>query len=219
LLFLAYIFAFFKNFCYLCFSIAKNHFDLRPYNDLDIIQGIRAKDNKTLKYLYDTYFGSVREMVSKNKGSEDDARDTLQEAILLTYKKIRDGSLELTSTFSSYFFSVCWNIWMHELRSRRREIDHILEYYYLEQPLDDRVGEEYHKQQRYRLYQEHFQDLDKECRRLLRFFLKKTELKEISKKMGHRSVKYTKKKKYLCKEKLVEAIRKDKRFSNYHGKG
>ena len=191
---------------------------MRPYNDLEIIQGIRAKNNKTLKYLYDEYYGMVYEMVSKNSGNEDDARDTLQEAIILTYKKIRDGSLKLTTTFSSYFFTVCWHVWMRELRDRKTEINNIVEYYYLEQPSNEEVSHQYDQQRKYRLYQEHFRKLGKECQKLLQLFLKKMPLKEIAVKMGYKSEKFAKKKKYLCKERLVESIKSDIRFKDYHGR-
>jgi len=189
---------------------------LRPYNDLEIIQGIRAKDNQTLKYLYDSYFGMIYEMVSKNQGNEADARDIIQEAIILIYKKIRDGSFQLTTTFGSYFFSVCWNIWMRELRRRQTEIEYISEYLYFEESVNDQVVDEYEQQQRYLLYQEHFRKLGKDCQKLLKLFLKKRPLKEIARKMGHRSEKFTKKKKYLCKEQLVQSIKSDKRFRRYH---
>jgi len=191
---------------------------LRHYNDLEIIQGIRAKDNKILNYLYDTYFGMIYEMVSKNSGNEDDARDTLQEAILLTYKKIRNGSLELTTTFASYFFTVCWHIWMRELRNRQTEMNNLMEYYYLEQGADNQLTKQYEQQRKYRLYQEHFQRLGKECQKLLKLFLRKYPIKEIARIMGHKSEKAAKKKKYICKERLVNSIKNDKRFGEYHGR-
>jgi len=191
---------------------------LRQYNDLEIIQGIRAKDNKILNYLYDMYFGMIYEMVSKNSGGEDDARDTLQEAILLTYKKIRNGSLELRTTFTSYFFTVCWHIWMRELRNRQTELNNLMEYYYLEQAADSDLSQQYEQQRKYRLYQEHFQRLGKECQKLLKLFLKKHPLKEIARVMGHKSEKAAKKKKYICKERLVKSIKNDKRFQDYHGR-
>ncbi len=191
---------------------------MRHYNDLEIIQGIRAKDNKILNYLYDTYFGMIYEMVSKNSGNEDDARDTLQEAILLTYKKIRNGSLELTTTFASYFFTVCWHIWMRELRNRQTEMNNLMEYYYLEQGADNQLTKQYEQQRKYRLYQEHFQRLGKECQKLLKLFLRKYPIKEIARIMGHKSEKAAKKKKYICKERLVNSIKNDKRFGEYHGR-
>jgi DNA-directed RNA polymerase specialized sigma24 family protein len=157
-------------------------------------------------------------MVSKNSGNEEDARDTLQEAILLTYKKIRNGSLELTTTFASYFFTVCWHIWMRELRNRQIEMNNLMEYYYLEQEADKQLTKEYEQQRKYRLYQEHFQRLGDECKKLLKLFLKKYPLKDIARIMGHKSEKAAKKKKYICKERLVRSIKNDKRFRDYHGR-
>ena len=176
------------------------------------------KDNKILNYLYDMYFGMIYEMVSKNNGNQADARDVLQEAIILTYKKIRNGSFELTTTFTSYFFSVCWNIWMRELRNRKTEINNLMEYHYLEQAADAGIIREFEQQQKYRIYQDHFRRLGRECQKLLKLFLNKYPLKDIARMMGHKSEKAAKKKKYKCKERLVQSIKNDQRFEDYHGR-
>ncbi|MFP4622508.1 MAG: hypothetical protein ACLFM7_14455 [Bacteroidales bacterium] len=51
---------------------------MKSYNDLEIIQGIRKRDNNILEYLYNEFFGLIHDVVSQNNGSEDDAQDVLQ---------------------------------------------------------------------------------------------------------------------------------------------
>lgn len=182
------------------------------YNDLEIIQGIRKRDNTILKYLYNEYFDGVYKLVAYNNGSEDDARDTLQEAIILIYKKITNESLELNTTFESYFLSVCSNIWKHELRRREREVKHILNYAEQDAEFLDFIQSEYEQQQKYRLYQEHFNKLGKECRKLLRMYLRDFSFSHIAKTMKLKSESYARKRKKICKEHLVKSIKKDKRF-------
>jgi RNA polymerase sigma factor (sigma-70 family) len=186
---------------------------LKPYNDLEIIQGIRERDNKILEYLYNEYFGLVYDVVSQNNGNEDDARDVLQEAIVLIYRKIKNESLELNSSFKTYFYSVARNIWAHELRHRNTEIHHIMKYTREDSGVTESHDPDHEQQQRYRLYQEHFRKLGKECRRVLRMFLNNCSMEHIAQQMGYKSKKFVKKKKYKCKEQLVRSIKKDNRFN------
>ncbi|MCF8335333.1 MAG: RNA polymerase sigma factor [Bacteroidales bacterium] len=186
---------------------------MEPYNDLEIIRGIRERDNNILEYLYNEYFGMIYDFVYQNNGSEDDARDVLQEAIILIYKKIRNESLELNSSFKIYFYSVCQRIWFHELRSRKIEYNHILNYAIPDSEFVDSVNEEYKQQKKYRLYQEHFNKLSIECKKVLRMFLRNCSLKHIAKMMQYKSQEYAKKRKFICKEQLVKSIKNDKRFN------
>jgi len=186
---------------------------LKPYNDLEIIQGIRERDNKILEYLYNEYFGLVYDVVSQNKGNEDDARDVLQEAIILIYRKIRDESLELNSSFKTYLYSVSRYIWKRELRNRETETHHLMKYTREDSRATESPDPDHEQQERYRLYQEHFNKLGKECRSVLRMFLNNCSMEHIAKKMGYKSRKFVKKKKYKCKEQLVRSIKNDKRFN------
>jgi len=209
--FFLWVCLYYKKFFYLYFHHQKNHYGLAP-NDLEIIQGIRERDNDILEYLYNEYFGLVYNLVSQSNGNEDDARDVLQEAIVLIYNKIRNESLELNASFKTYLYSISRYIWMRELRRRDIEFNHVLYYTDRSETLTDTLNSDYEQQQRYRLYQEHFNKLGKECRSVLRMFLRNCSLAHIAKKMGYKSEKFAKKKKYTCKEQLVKAIKNDKRF-------
>lgn len=184
------------------------------YNDLEIIQGIRRKDNKILEYIYDEYFGMIYEFVSQNNGSDDDTRDVLQEAIVFIYNKINNESLELSSSFKTYLYSICRYIWYNEVRRRQREFNNIMDYAQHDRVHSDSLQFEYKHQQRYRLYQEHFSKLGKECRKVLRMFLMDCSYEHIAKVMNYKNIETAKRKKYVCKNQLVKSIKKDKRFKD-----
>ena len=154
-------------------------------------------------------------MVEKYKGDKDDAKDVFQEAVIIIFRKIKNESFQLTSTFKTYLYSVSWYIWMKELRDRDNEFERSEEYKYLEDHTDN-IQIEYELNRRYKLYQENFKKLGKDCRKILNMYFKQVPLKKIAKKMGYKSEPYVKKRKYLCKEKLVKLIRNDKRFDDYH---
>jgi hypothetical protein len=60
-----------------------------------------------------------------------------------------------------------------------------------------------------RLYQVHFLSLPKDCQKLLKMFVQKKTMKEITKALGIKTEKYAKTRKYLCKNLLRKRILKD----------
>ncbi len=154
-------------------------------------------------------------MVIENYGNEDDAEDVFQESIILIYRKITNESFELTSTFKTYMFAVCWNMWKKELRYRSRHKNIKEGYQYLAQNPEN-LNVEYELHRRYKLYQEHFKKLGKDCQKILKMVLKGDSYQKIAKKMRLKSAQYVKKRKYICKEELIEAIRNDKRYNDFY---
>jgi hypothetical protein len=62
-----------------------------------------------------------------------------------------------------------------------------------------------------KIFQENFLALGEDCRKILQLFLKKVPLSEIARAMGFKTIKYTKTRKFLCKEKLKKNIMNDPR--------
>ncbi len=186
---------------------------MKRYSDLEIIQGIRKQNEVVLKYLYDRYFNQVRAMVEQNNGMYKDAQEVFQDSIIIIYRKIKNENFELTSSFATYLYSVCWKIWMKELRDRNRENEVREEYQYLQENPED-VAVQYELHRRYKLYQEYFKKLNKECKKILKLYLKDTPEKKMAKKLGIENVENLKRRKQYCKKKLIELIKKDQRYND-----
>ena len=191
---------------------------MKRYTDLQIIQGIRERDPKILKYLYDNYYSIVKLKITENNGTEADVKDVFQEAIILIYRKIDNNTLQMQSSFKNYLLTVSWYIWMREVRTKDNQ-SRINNYYsYVSEEFDD-IGikdEEIDRHNKYKLYQEHFKQLSEKCREVLKLFFEKMPLKDIAHKLGLKNERSVKKRKYFCKEKLVESIKKDPRFNSYY---
>lgn len=176
-----------------------------------IIQGIRNQDKKVLRDIYQVYFPVIKRYILDNHGSEQDAKDVFQEGIIIIYRKIKEGNLNLTSSFKSYMYSVCRFIWIKELSKNKEnaeKMDTYLEY----EGVPDITVDEYRKNEQYKLYQKHFKRLERDCQRLLQMFLDKVPLKEIADNLGIDSHQYIKRKKYKCKEQLVRYIKSDPKY-------
>lgn len=173
-----------------------------------ILEGLKSSDSLVLEYVYKKYFPIVRFFVIKNSGTDEDAKDIFQEAIILIYKRLKDESLDLTCAFKTYLYSVCRILWLRQLEKRKVRNEIVTDnqvFVHLDEDIEEMVAE----QEQFRIYQKHFQLLHKDCQEILQLFLKRVPLKEIAQKMNIKSDKYLKKRKYDCKEALIKRIQND----------
>lgn len=184
------------------------------YTDEQILKGILRHDNIILQYIYKQYYYKVNYYVKKNQGSEDDASDVFQEAIIIIYRKLKENDLIFEkSSFQGYLFSVCRFLWLKQLEKRRIEREKLNESLpYHEDLYDDSLVELVKKNEKYGLYQKHFKTLSSDCQKLLQMFFEKVSLKDIAKIMGYKSESYAKTRKYKCKELLISRIKQDSEF-------
>lgn len=178
-----------------------------------ILGGLKSSDNDVLRYVYKKYYPEIRFFVIKNSGSDEDAKDTFQEALIVVYKKLKDDSLELTCSFKTYLYSVARNVWLRHLGKNRIKTDELTDNQVFVE-FEDNMDELLSEQERFRLYQKHFLTLHKDCQAILKMFLEKISLREIQKKLSLKSEKYVKKRKYQCKEILVKRIQNDPNYKH-----
>ncbi len=97
-------------------------------NESHIVEGLRNGDSVTMKQVYQNHFGMIRHLVTKNSGSEADAEDVFQEAMVILYQKLNDPEFNLTVQLKTYVYSVCRNLWLNELKLRGRRRNRLKDY-------------------------------------------------------------------------------------------
>jgi RNA polymerase sigma factor (sigma-70 family) len=154
--------------------------------------------------------------VISNSGDDLEANDVFQEAVIIIYRKIKEGTLELNDcTFETYLISVCKQIWY---KQRQKNKDAIVKFDdlndYDEKLIDDDLTDLIRLNEKYKLFQDHFQKMGKDCQTILQLFFEKVPLNKVTEIMGYSSESYTKKRKHQCKEYLVRSIKQDSNFKN-----
>jgi RNA polymerase sigma factor (sigma-70 family) len=182
------------------------------YSDEDILRGLKVQDRSVVNYVYKEFFPTIKYLITTNSGSEIDAEDVFQDALVIIFKKVRSDGLVLTSSFKTYLYSVCRNLWLQRL-DKKAFSSEFLELENLNE-LQDTIQFEFAdtENEKYKLFQQHFLDLGEDCQKVLKLFLQKVPLKEIADIMGFKSEKYAKTRKFMCKEKLKQQILNDPRF-------
>lgn len=166
-------------------------------------------DSKTILFLYKTHLPGVIRYVCNNGGTVEDARDVFQEALMALYKQIKSGEFHLTASLKTYTFSICRYQWLKSIRKNRKieRIDKDIEI----TDLSPDIIHKLEKAERFLLLKSHLSKMSPSNQRLLNLYFQKFSTEEIADKMGL-SMKYVKKKKYVCKKAPIDSIQKDPCF-------
>lgn len=183
---------------------------LTKTSDQQLLEGIIEADPLRIKQIYDLALPSVIHWIKENNGTEADARDVYQEALIALFRKLEDGEFTLTCTLKSFLRIMCRNLWLAKVRNQKKFTATPLEDIE-EVNLDDGLSKRLEQSEKEQLYFKHFDQLDENCRKILQWFFDKVSLKEIAFKLNT-SEGYIKKRKYLCKEKLMKRIQDDPVF-------
>ncbi|MDD3742366.1 MAG: sigma-70 family RNA polymerase sigma factor [Lentimicrobiaceae bacterium] len=180
------------------------------YSDEAIIEGLRLRSDFIIRYIYHSAYPMIKYLVLSNSGNEEDAEDLFQDALIIIYKKIKVHSLELNSSFHTYFYSVSRYLWLQKLTERKINRVELTEMENFEVLAESEVSI-WHTddKDKMRLYRHHFFSLNPDCQKVLLMFMEKMSLKQIAEKMGYKSGNYAKTRKYLCKEELKKKIIND----------
>ena len=83
------------------------------------IQGLITGDERILKEIYSKYSLAITEFVQRYNGTREDARDVMQEGLIIVYKKVQQPDFTLKSSFFTFFYAVCRNVWL-KILSRKK---------------------------------------------------------------------------------------------------
>ncbi len=185
------------------------------YSDEAIIEGLKLRRDEMIKYVYRELYPVIRNLIISNSGTDADAEDIFQDALIIVYKKGRDEELILSSSFKTFFYSVCKNLWLQRL-SKLKDYNQMFVEIEESVTLSESITKEMHvvENEKYKLYQKHFLSLGDDCQKVLQLFLRKMSLREIAEIMGYKTEKYAKTRKYDCKEELKNRILNDPTYLN-----
>lgn len=186
------------------------------YKIKDFEKDLYKSEKETFKSLYSKYYKIIHNYVINNNGSEDDAKDVFQEAIIAIIRNIENNQVDKNVKFLSYLYSISKYIWLKHLRKNKYIINNNNDEWNIEEMKENSyftdtteiIDESLEKG----IFQRNFLKLGKKCQELLKLFFQKFSLKEIAEKMGFKSENYVKKKKFLCKEELIKLIKQDKDY-------
>ena len=171
--------------------------DLRFQTDEELISGIINDDEEALKVLYRGHYQSILHFIKLNSGSEDDAKDVFQEALIIFYEKIKDGSLELNCAVKTFVYSVSRRIWLKKLSEKKRFSDKLLDPEDYIEESDTGLADENEK--KFGIMSDSLSQIGEPCRTLIEdFYVRRMSMSEITEKFGYTNADNAKTQKYKC---------------------
>ena len=167
--------------------------------DSEVLSRIQKGDEQALDYLYKKHYRMMLNVVMKNNGTETEAQDIYQEALVAFWQKAASGQLVLTSKISTYLYSICQNLWRKELDRKSRL------------SREEKDGEEFQNledRQNLQIVLECIKELGETCQSILTYYyFDGLSMNDIADRMGLANTDTAKTKKYKCKKKLDSLIK------------
>jgi RNA polymerase sigma factor (sigma-70 family) len=175
-------------------------------SDRAIIERIAQGDDAELSGLYHSNLKMVVRYITANNGTQGDAEEQLQDALVILWEKIRFGDFILNSKLSTYLYAVVKNRWRKELTRRKRFIN--LDSTSETRDSDPLISETLQETDMTALVKNCIEQLSPVCREILKlFYYENRTMKEISTLVGLANEKTAKSKKYQCKKELEFLMR------------
>jgi len=165
--------------------------------DKEIIEHLQQhKFSQAIKGLYDV-LPLVKKYVGANNGTNTDAEDIFQDALVILCKKVQSGDFTLTASLKAYLMAIVKNCWLQELRRQKKL------------PVSSTTAEientDSNEDPGFITAKAAFDLLGEKCRQLLiLFYYKKNSFKEIAAALAFSDEKIAKNQKYRCLQKAKE---------------
>lgn len=189
-------------------------------SDSDILNLLRSPDetdnDKGLNCIYRISSKTILKFITGNSGTEDDAKDIIQDAVIIFYEKIKNKDLLLECSISTYIYSVCRNLWLNKIKHSKRFLNDVSDYI----SVDENITEGIDDDSRNKEFIVMFNELGESCRQiLLYFYYDRLSMKEIMSKMNFKNEQNAKNKKHKCLNYLRKIVFKNKNFKKHFENG
>jgi len=173
-------------------------------DDHRLMEGLKAGQNAILDEIYARYFPIVKALVLKHSGTADQAQDLFQDTLTAIFYNTQKPHFELSCSFKTYLYSVCRNLWLKHLRQHKVLFTSLEEDTLLVDP--EEIAETCQQFDQYQLFRDCLKKMDQQCQKVLKLFMQGKSMKAIAHTMGYGSAGYARKRKTLCKKKLISII-------------
>ena len=85
-----------------------------------LIRGLSVNDKSAVEIIYSDNYGVIQNLILNNNGSEEDAKDIFQEALIVLYEKSKSVEFELNCQIKTYLYSVSKRLWLKRLQKNSR---------------------------------------------------------------------------------------------------
>ena len=172
-------------------------------DDRELLEGLRSGDNSVISYIYKTCYPSVSHLITGNNGSEDEAKDVFQEAVMVLYDKVTHENFELSSKLSTFLYAVSRRLWLKQINKRENAMGTSDSGGLEIADVESDVQIHLQKEHEFAKMDSAMNQLGEPCQTILRdFYIRNKSMNEICEKFGYTNTDNAKTQKYKCLQRL-----------------
>ncbi|MBN8859637.1 MAG: sigma-70 family RNA polymerase sigma factor [Sphingobacteriales bacterium] len=184
--------------------------------DQKYVEALLNNDPLVLEELYEKFSARIKWMILQNSGTETDAADIFQDALMSIYNKAKTGDFELTCPMEAFLYLICKNKWLNVLNKRKTQ-----KVTNTDTEGFNYIGEDSFRlaedcvmhQERSALLAEKLSEMGESCKNLLKLSWSGLSMDEVAKKLKV-SYAYARKKKSECMAKLITLVKQSPKFNS-----
>lgn len=184
--------------------------------DQKYITALVENDTVVLDELYRKFSGKIKWMVLQNNGTETEASDIFQDALLSIYNKAKAGAFELTCPLEAFLYLICKNKWLNVLNKKKTH-----KVTNTDTDGFNYIGEDNFKlaedcvlqQERSNLLMEKLAEMGESCKQVLKLSWSGISMDEVARKLNV-TYAYARKKKSECMAKLIGLVKQSPKFNS-----
>lgn len=166
--------------------------------DQELLQGFANNDDKALETIYIDNFPMIARMVLQNNGSEDDAKDVFQEAMIVLYEKVQEGDFVLSSRLKTFLYAVCRRLWLKKLQTGALT-GPIYEEVEDNVPAEETLEAHEEKDLQFQKMETSMNKIGEPCKTILEdYYIHRKSMQEIAERFGYTNAENAKNQKYKC---------------------
>jgi RNA polymerase sigma factor (sigma-70 family) len=166
--------------------------------ELAVFKAVGNNEKDAIELVYRENYPLIQHFVISNNGSEDDARDIFQEAMMVLYEKAKMPGFELTCQIRTYLYSVCRRLWLKKLQYNRR-IESQVENFDKIVPVEEDIEQHEKLNGQYLIMRTAMGKIGEPCKSLIEaFYVHRKNMQEIAGFFGYTNADNAKNQKYKC---------------------
>jgi RNA polymerase sigma factor (sigma-70 family) len=172
-----------------------------PFLEDALIIELKNKNELALKQLYNDNYSMVVKLVVNNSGTEQEAKDIYQEAIIHFYERLSQNDFVLTCKIKTFLYAVCRNLWMQNIYRQNKQVR--LSVMQGLPDVEEELSDLERKEKEFEAMESSLGKLGEPCRTLLEdFYLRSFTMEALTEKFGYTNTDNTKTQKYKCLQRL-----------------
>ena len=170
--------------------------------EMPLVTGLREGDKATLNKVYKSYYPVIESLILKNDGSQIEAKDIFQEAVILLYNKLQEKDFKLTCSIKTFLYAISKRLWLKRWHENKTKV---FDTEFESEPgdLNDLVKDYEEEERNFSKMEEALSKLGEPCATLLKdFYIDDMSMVEIAEKFGYTNSDNAKNQKYKCLQRL-----------------